>query len=70
MKKRMNRDRKQQVETTRLNHGPDHYEKIGAKSATFQKDPKLAVKAAMMRWHPTWFNDEGEYIGEENVNNS
>jgi hypothetical protein len=59
--KRITKDRKQQVATTLKRHGSDHYEKIGAKAATF-KDPKIASLAAWKRWHPEDFDEEGNLI--------
>lgn len=60
-KKRQTKDRKQQVQTTKLTHGNDHYEKIGAMGATF-KDKGVAKLAAMKRWHPDYFDEEGNIL--------
>lgn len=69
MKKRMNRDRKQQVATTKLRHGNDHYEIIGAKSASF-KDKSLASRAANIRWHPERYDEDGTLKEDYSEDNS
>ncbi len=62
-------DRARQVQTTKERHGSDFYRKLGAKSATF-KDVKLAKLAALKRWHPDWFDEEGNLKEEYDVSNS
>lgn len=62
-------DRIRQVETTRERHGDDFYRKLGEKSATF-KDKKIAKLAALKRWHPEWFDEEGNLKEEHNADNS
>lgn len=65
--KRMSEDRKRQVETTKKRYGEDHYRVLGLKASSF-KDPKLARRAALKRWHPELFDENGKLINEELLN--
>lgn len=60
----MRDDRKRQVETTKKRHGNDFYKKIAQKSATF-RDSEVAKRAALKRWHPERFDDNGNLKQEE-----
>lgn len=57
--KEMARDRIQQVLTIRQRYGPNHYETIGAMSATFN-DKKIAKRAVLKRWNKDKFQESGE----------
>lgn len=59
--KEMARDRVQQVLTVRQRYGPNHYETIGAMSATFN-DKRIAKKAITKRWHPEYFDASGNIL--------
>jgi hypothetical protein len=59
--KKMAADRIRQVLTVRERYGPNHYETIGAMSATFN-DRRIAKKAILKRWHPDWFDESGEML--------
>lgn len=61
MKTDIREDRKRQVETTRLRYGASHYSDIAKKA---KKDPKQQQLKAYRRWHPEWFNEEGELKDE------
>lgn len=64
MEKEMSEDRRRQVETTKLRHGNDYYAKISDKSPSKSrfKDSNLARLAALKRFHPDWFDEEGKLI--------
>lgn len=61
-KKRRTYDRKKQVDTTRARYGLNHYETIGARASTFSKNPQLARLAAWKRWHPDFWDAEGNLL--------
>lgn len=63
-KTRMTEDRKRARDTIIERHGPDFWQKIGDKSAGF-RDPRVAQLAALKRWHPEWFDENGELITPE-----
>ena len=64
MEKQMSEDRKRQVETTKARHGEDYYSKISDQSPSKSrfKDSNLARLAALKRFHPDWFDSEGNLI--------
>lgn len=61
-------DRKRQVETTRARYGADHYKKIGLMGAQFG-DKNKARLASLKRWHPDWFDENGELMEKHRANN-
>lgn len=62
-KKRTTDDRKRQVATTYDRYGADHYRTIGLRGANWV-DKEKARTAALKRWHPNWFDEDGKLLPE------
>lgn len=68
-KRTISDDRRRMVETTRARYGEDHYARIGEISGKKKTKEELR-QMALKRWHPEYFDGEGNLKEEYRDDNS